>query len=456
MARRRHLWLGGLVAFVLLTGLGTTQAQVTDGNVGIGTANPQEKLHVVGNVRFECPDRCIGGHANNNVAAGVVGASISGGGDTTVGPNRVTDDFGTVGGGTNNRAGNDAGTSTDRPFATVGGGVGNRASGNRATVGGGFGNTASGTDATVGGGFENTASGSTATVSGGSANTASGPQATVGGGGGHTVSGPQATVAGGAGNTASSNYATVAGGESNTASGNHASVPGGVSNTAQGARSFAAGNRAMANHDGAFVWGDNSGANIGSPGANTFSVRASGGMWFGATSSPAIGANRFLDTSTGGFLSTGGVWTDVSDHALKEDFEPVDRQVLLERVAALPITTWTHRAEDPAIRHIGPTAQDFYAAFGLGEDDRHISALDANGVALTAIQRLYALVQEQEMELAVQRVELRAQHEQISALRDQYAALEARLVALARLLDRGSQDTSQRLAPAAGATEAGR
>ena len=31
-------------------------------------------------------------------------------------------------------------------------------------------------------------------------------------------------------------------------------------------------------------------------------------------------------------------------------------------------------------------AQDFRAAFGLGEDDKHISAIDEGGVALAAVQ----------------------------------------------------------------------
>lgn len=68
------------------------------------------------------------------------------------------------------------------------------------------------------------------------------------------------------------------------------------------------------------------------------------------------------------------------------------------------------------MRHIGPTAQDFYAAFGVGEDEQHISMVDADGVALAAIQALYQLVQEQGV--------------QITTLEGRIAALEARLTAL--------------------------
>ncbi len=62
--------------------------------------------------------------------------------------------------------------------------------------------------------------------------------------------------------------------------------------------------------------------------------------------------------------------------------------------------TWNYRSQDAAIRHIGPVAQDFYAAFGVGEDDRHISTIDADGVALAAIQGLYQVVQQKETRIA--------------------------------------------------------
>lgn len=88
----------------------------------------------------------IAGSSANNVTAGVRGATISGGGVPSGdsdpdffgdSPNRVTDHHGTVGGGFGNRAGDDVGTTLDRPFATVGGGRANRASGIISTVGGG-------------------------------------------------------------------------------------------------------------------------------------------------------------------------------------------------------------------------------------------------------------------------------------------------------------------------------
>ncbi len=93
------------------------------------------------------------------------------------------------------------------------------------------------------------------------------------------------------------------------------------------------------------------------------------------------------------------------------------------KVAALPLSTWNLMSQDPSIRHMGPMAQDFYAAFGLGEDDLHISTVDADGVALAAIQGLNQALQEKEAR--INRLEVRN-----AALEAQNSSLEARLAAL--------------------------
>ena len=76
-----------------------------------------------------------------------------------------------------------------------------------------------------------------------------------------------------------------------------------------------------------------------------------------------------------------------SDRNLKENLKPVDSREVLEKVAALPISRWNFK-EDTTTPHVGPMAQDFHAAFGLGESDRAIGSVDADGVALAAIQGL--------------------------------------------------------------------
>jgi hypothetical protein len=81
-----------------------------------------------------------------------------------------------------------------------------------------------------------------------------------------------------------------------------------------------------------------------------------------------------------------------SDCALKSNFATVDPADMLERVRDLPISTWNYTADDPAVRHVGPMAQDFAALFNVGADDRHIHPLDGQGVALAAIQGLLAQI----------------------------------------------------------------
>jgi hypothetical protein len=77
-----------------------------------------------------------------------------------------------------------------------------------------------------------------------------------------------------------------------------------------------------------------------------------------------------------------------SDRALKERFAPVDPEAILAGLRGLPIAEWSYRDEDPAVRHLGPVAQDFRAAFGLGADPRSISSVDANGVVMASVQAL--------------------------------------------------------------------
>ena len=124
------------------------------------------------------------------------------------------------------------------------------------------------------------------------------------------------------------------------------------------------------------------------------------------------------------YLAPGGTsWAPTSDRALKENFAQVDAGEILQQVASLPVETWNLRSQDPSIRHIGPVAQDFYAAFGFGEDDRHINLQDATGVALAAVQGLYQQSQEQAAEITA----LSAEN---ADLRQQLDEIEARLVAL--------------------------
>jgi len=295
--------------------------------------------------------------------------------------------------------------------AIVGGGENNIASSTGATVGGGQANTASDAHTTVGGGLANTATNDASTVSGGDFNIASGVTATVGGGNNNTASGALATVGGGEGNSAGGDFATVSGGGFNNASGDHAIAPGGANCQATGTASFAAGRRAQAVNEGAFVWADNNNFAISSTTSNEFTARATGGVRF-------VSAINNTGTPTAGvtLAAGGGAWASLSDVNAKANFADVDARALLMNLANIPVKTWNYKSQAESIRHIGPTAQDFKAAFGVGEDETRITTVDADGVALAAIQGLYQMLQERDTSIIELRQQIRTLQEQMQKL----------------------------------------
>jgi hypothetical protein len=130
------------------------------------------------------------------------------------------------------------------------------------------------------------------------------------------------------------------------------------------------------------VWSDGSdGATVlTSARAYQFLARASGGVAFWTNAAGTVGAT----------LAPGsGTWASASDRNLKTDIARIDHAAVLDKVATLPIERWSYKSER-GVRHVGPMAQDFYAAFGVGEDDKHIASIDEDGVALAAIKALHA------------------------------------------------------------------
>jgi hypothetical protein len=106
-------------------------------------------------------------------------------------------------------------------------------------------------------------------------------------------------------------------------------------------------------------------------------------------------------------------WTMLSDANSKHLFRDLDGEMVLAKLARIPIREWSYKAQDAAIRHVGPTAQDFHAAFGVGEDPLGISTIDADGIALRAIQALEARTGKQ---IAALEAENRMMRLQIDAL----------------------------------------
>ncbi len=342
----------------------------------------------------------IGGYINNGVTSNISGAFIGGGGDSSS-SNTVTKDYGVIGGGVGNM--------TSGLRATIGGGKANRAIADSAVVTGGNFNTASGTNSFIGGGEENQASQS---------NTA------VGGGFNNNASGEASVISGGTTNSASSFAATVAGGNTNTASGARSTVTGGEFNEAAGGYSLVGGRRAKnsnAAHNGVFLFADSNDFDFSSNAANQFRARATGGVQFVTAIDGSGNDSAGVQVASGG-----GSWSSLSDRAAKQNFSAIDAREILQRVAQMPILKWNYKTQDARVQHIGPMAQDFYAAFNVGEDEKHITTIDADGVSLAAIQGLNQIVQEQ--------------NARIDTLEKQNASLEARLTALEQSRGTASND----------------
>lgn len=251
-------------------------------------------------------------------------------------------------------------------------------------------------------------------------------------GSGVTASG-EGSVALGYNSQASGRFA-IAIGPSSRASGDVSRAMGnltfatGLGSTAIGTRTTASGDQSMAmgvnastnEMTGSFVYGDFSHGVISdmnfvrSTAPNQFMVRAAGGTIFYSD----------RDLTAGVSLAPGaGAWASVSDVNRKENFQDVDGEEVLQKISRMPIREWNYRAQDASIRHLGPTAQDFFAAFGLGEDQLTITTSDIDGINLRAIQALEQRTRE-----------LREKAAQVEALSEKLAELERRLAAAERQL----------------------
>jgi hypothetical protein len=189
----------------------------------------------------------------------------------------------------------------------------------------------------------------------------------------------------------------------------------GLQNSASGQFSVAIGKNARtANRQGSIVLGDAcasfSSDSVYATANNQFVARGCGGVKFFTNQGLTSGVE----------LAAGGSgWSAVSDRNRKENFLALEGEDVLARLRRVPVSSWNYIAQDRSIRHMGPMAQDFYAAFGLGENELMINSVDIDGVNMAAIQALTTrtdALQAENATLRQENADLRARVERIEAI----------------------------------------
>ena len=453
---------------------------------------------------FSAPSVVAGG--DRNIASGILSIvgggsrndaegnfSIAAGGDVNVARGNVS----TVSGGADNFASGAAvavsggALNTAGLYGVVGGGYANIAFGTGEVISGGRLNRAQGSYATVAGGYDNCAVQSFSLAAGrgvrsthrgafvwgdsqdviktsstedqfniyavttgsdvGIGTTApaqllsvNGDAGKPGGGAGNSAFAAFATVGGGFFNSASGFDATVGGGAYNTASGTGATVGGGANNTALGMFSFAAGRRAIANHDGAFVWGDSSFVDKTSSTADEFNIYAEGGMRMfadgQATPSMVVDTNGDIGigtTAPAQLLSVngdagkpgGGSWSVFSDRRLKKSVEDLDGA--LETLLDLRGVSFEYK-DAAAIGELEGERRGFIAQEVEGvlpdwveDTETGYKQLTIRGFEAFAVEGLRELNDRRDAEIAKKDAEIAALRDELGSLKNEFASLKA-------------------------------
>ena len=220
-----------------------------------------------------------------------------------------------------------------------------------------------------------------------------------------------------------SGTASVAFGVGNAAPGAAAIVVG-QNNLASGAHTVAMGLRVSAGGDGSVVLGSDATAQTAAPGTFIFGDRST------TTDITGFLPNQFLVRAANGVgiytnaTLTAGVelspgdssWNVVSDVNMKEAFRDLAGDDVLAKLAAMPVREWSYKAQGESVRHVGPTAQDFHAAFGLGTNPLRINTVDADGIALAGVKALEARTRETIDRLTRENDELRARLTKVELL----------------------------------------
>lgn len=119
-----------------------------------------------------------------------------------------------------------------------------------------------------------------------------------------------------------------------------------------------------------------------------FCLACPGGYW----------ASNPIDTKPGAYLSAGGVWTNASSRALKQNISPLSTKKALRTLRKLNPVTYQSKA-DPQERHVGFIAEDVPALVAT-RDRKSLSAMDIVAV-------LTKVVQEQQKEIEALKTRIR-------------------------------------------------
>jgi hypothetical protein len=110
-----------------------------------------------------------------------------------------------------------------------------------------------------------------------------------------------------------------------------------------------------------------------------------------------------MASSTGASLTSGGAWTNSSSAALEDNLTVPDEAEIVKAFEILPLYHYNSKSEPESVKHLTPVAEDFYAGFGLGNDDKALSPADLAAVQGVVIKNLLKRVKELESKLATRK-----------------------------------------------------
>ncbi len=154
-----------------------------------------------------------------------------------------------------------------------------------------------------------------------------------------------------------------------------------------------------------------------------------GGVHNNTENSPGTGGTSLMVLNAAGHLNVKGAVTaiafiETSDRNAKTNFSTINPRSILDKLAAIPVQTWRYKGEAETVRHMGPVAQDFHAAFNLGSDDKTIWTIDSAGVTMAAVQGLYQLSQEKDKQIEQLTEEAKALRSEVDELKARLQRLE--------------------------------